>query len=463
MKKLLLLASLFLSLQAMAQYPLLRLPAIYSDHAVLQQNSEIKFWGWSAPHGNVKIIPSWSNDTIVTKTMGSAKWETLLKTPNAGGPYKIEIIGFNKSITIQDIMIGELWLCGGQSNMEWSASKITDGREAIPNSENNQIRFFMIDKGRSDFPQEDLAGKWFVCGPESLKNFSALGYFFGKNLQEALQMPIGLLNANWGGTAIETWIPQKQQDPSKGWNNGIGTTYNTMIHPLIGTKLAGVIWYQGEANCHNANQYSQLQVTLMERWREKFQDDLPFYYVQIAPYGRYTVPLSAAVVREQQDKVMSLTHKTGMVVINDQVDEINNIHPNYKKEVGNRLSNWALAETYGKSTAKYKHATLRNTRIDKNKIYVFFDNIEPGLQIKGKDVVGLEIAGTDGVFYAAVGKVDKKTNSLLVESKKVMKPVYVRYCFSNDAIGNLFDATGLPVAPFRTDSLSINLTHPKGK
>lgn len=461
MKKLLLLVLLLLSVKAMAQYPLLRLPAIYSDHAILQQDSEIKIWGWSSPRTKVKVIPSWSNDTIVTETMSSAKWETLIRTPSAGGPYKIEIVGFNKSITIQDVAIGELWLCGGQSNMEWSASRVTDGKEAIPNSANDQIRFFMIDKSRSDYPQEDLPGRWFVCSPESLKNFSALGYFFGKNLQDALQVPIGLLNANWGGTSIETWTPQQDLDPSKEWDKKIGATYNTMIHPLIDIKLAGVIWYQGEANCHNAYEYSKLQTTLMNRWREKFQNDFPFYYVQIAPYGRYNVPFSAAVLREQQEKVMSLTNKTGMVVISDQVDEINNIHPNYKKEVGNRLSNWALAETYGKPTAKYKHATCSKTKISKNTIQIFFDNAESGLVIKGKEIVGLEIAGDDGIFYEAIGKIDKKTNSLLAEAKKVKLPVYVRYCFSNDAIGNLFDASGLPVAPFRTDSLRINLSEPK--
>lgn len=454
-----------------AQKPLLRLPSILGDHMVLQQNAEVKFWGWSSPGTKVKIVPEWSKDTLVTVTMNTAKWETYLTTPPAGGPYSIQVFGFKKSITLEDVLIGELWLCGGQSNMDWSAERgIVDAIEEIPNSANSQIRLFCMEKATADYPQDDCKGSWEVCSPESMRTFSAVGYFFGKNLQNTLKMPVGLIHSNWGGTAAETWTPystleqypdlvtaQQQLTPSKGWDNTIGSTYNAMVHPITPMKLAGIIWYQGEANCPNAYTYSELQQTMVQSWREKFQANLPFYYVQIAPYERYPIPYSAALVREQQEKAMA-QDKTGMVVVSDLVDDIRDIHPRYKKQVGIRLSNWALAETYGLSTPKYKHARLKETRIEKNKIQALFSDLEGGLVCPDKVITYLEIAGADGVFYPADGQISKKGHSLWLSAKQVKEPKYVRYAFANGAIGNLFDVSGLPIAPFRTDNEVFDLS-----
>lgn len=454
----------------------LRLPSILSDHMLLQQNSEINFWGWCDPRTTVRILPEWSKDTIVVKANEKAKWGTILKTPASGGPYSIKVWVKGKSITVNDVMIGELWLCSGQSNMEWNVEKgIMDAKEAMPGCYNNQIRFFFVEKATADYPQDDCKGYWKVCEPESMRWFSAVGYFFGKKLNEELKVPVGLINSNWGGTAAETWTPEhlirkssvlyeaaKHLIPSTGWDNSIGTTFNAMIHPLLDTKIAGVIWYQGEANCPNAHNYSELLKTMIQGWRDSFRANLPFYYVQIAPYLRYPIPYSAAIIREQQEKVQSL-ERTGMVVVSDLVDNLNDIHPRYKKDVGKRLANYALAETYGKKTPKYRFATFKEQKIEQNKIRISFNDVSEGLTFKGEAIEGLEIAGEDQVFVEAKGKIDGKTNTLLVESSKVKLPKYVRYAFGNGSTGNLFDKTGLPLAPFRTDNIFYDLSPVQNK
>lgn len=462
------LTSLLLSAQSNSQ---LRLPSILSDHMLLQQNSEVKLWGWARSRSIVKIIPSWNNDTIEAQSTEKAKWETYIKTPPAGGPYSIKVETKDKSITINDVLVGELWLCSGQSNMEWSAkSGSIDAKEELATCTNNNIRFFFVEKSSAEYPQDNCSGYWKVCTPESMEWFSAVGYFFGKKLYDNLNVPIGLIHSNWGGTAAETWTPAnrikkeselykswKRLKPSTGWDNTIGATYNAMIHPITNMKLAGVIWYQGENNVLNADKYSDLLTTMIQSWREAFQTNLPFYYVQIAPYNRYPVALSAALVREQQEKVMEFEN-TGMVVVSDCVNDINNIHPLYKKPVGERLANWALAETYKKSIAKYKSPTFKKMIIEKDKIRVFFNNAESGLKIKGKTIETLELAGNDGIFHSAIGVIDNKTNTLVVTSKEVKDPINIRFSFSNNGEGNLFDTAGLPVAPFRTDKFEIDLT-----
>ncbi len=448
----------------------LRLPDIISDHMLLQQDSEVKFWGWANPRTKIQIVADWNNDTIRTAASNKAKWETLLKTPKAGGPYIIQVISEEEAITIQDVKIGELWICSGQSNMEYSVNEgVIDAEAAMPDSQNDQIRFFFVEKATADYPQDELTGHWEVCNPESMRKFSSVGYFFGRKLNEELSIPIGLINSNWGGTPAETWIPkdeiedlQKVQaganelSKSEGWDSDIATTYNAMIHPITKMEIAGTIWYQGESNTPNANSYSALFTTMIQGWRAKFQNDFPFYYVQIAPYEGYEIPFSAAIVREQQQKASSLEN-TGMVVISDLVDDVDDIHPIYKKEVGNRLANRALAETYAKKTPKYLFALLKEQKVEGRSIRISFDHVGEGIVFKGKRVEGLEIAGEDEEFYPASGNIDKDTNTLIVKSKKVKNPLFVRYMFGNGAIGNLFDKSGLPVAPFRTDDIFNDL------
>lgn len=460
--------------QAFAQSePPLSLPSILSDHMVLQQSSKIKFWGWTNPRTTVRIIPSWGKDTIVVKADNTARFEAELQTPpTSKNTYQIEIKIKDRNLIIKDVLIGEVWLCSGQSNMEWNSTKgIQDVKDELPHANNSEIRFFTVEKQTSSYPQDDCRGRWMVCSSESLKLFSAVGYFFGKKLNKELNCPIGLINSSWGGTNIETWMPHETMNEhpeftkawqtlttSTGWDISPSTTYNAMIHPLISTQLAGIIWYQGEANLANGNYYASMFTSMINAWRRCFSNhELPFYYVQIAPYARYKfAPRAAAQVREQQYKVSKLPN-VGMIAVPDYVDNIKDIHPKYKQPVGNRLAHWALGEKYGRKTTDYRHPSFQKMKREKSEIRIWFEHAETGIVCKGKEPLTLEIAGEDMKFVPAKGKIDKKTNTLIVMSAKVKKPVAVRYSFSNEAIGNLFCTNGLPVLPFRTDNETIEI------
>ena len=461
--------------QAKAQdLPMLSFPSIIGDHMVLQQNAKVKFWGWANPRSTVRISPSWSKDTLIVKADNTARFEVLLRTPQASKrSFYIDVMIKGRTVRIDDVLIGEVWLCSGQSNMEWNSTKgIKDIQSELPYANNSEIRLFTVEKQTSLYPQDNCRGKWVVCSSKTLKYFSAVGYFFGKKISQELNVPVGLINSSWGGTNIETWMPQEaiNQNPvfidaakaintSSGWDVSFSSTFNAMINPLAKVCLAGVIWYQGEANLANGNHYADMFKAMIESWRRLFSNEmLPFYYVQIAPYARYKfASRAAAQVREQQFIVSQLVPYVGMVAIPDYVDNIRDIHPVYKKPVGDRLANWALSETYGKNNLVYKHPFFDKMEIEKSKIRIWLKNAETGLVNKGTDILTLEIADESMNFVPAKGRIDNKTNTLLVYSNKIKKPVAVRYSFSNDAIGNLFANNGLPVLPFRTDSCTINI------
>src|SRR5665647_2592713 len=287
-----------------------RLPSILGNHMVLQQKSEVNLWGWCSPAEMITVKSSWDTTKYVTKGTSGAKWSLKIITPSAGGPYTITI---NNKIVLEDVLIGEVWICSGQSNMEWSGDqKLKQSLEEAPNATNNLIRFFYVPKATADFPQEDIKAKWKVCTPEEMIHFSAIGYFFGKKIQGELNVPVGLINSNWGGTPAEVWTPkeavEKDQalkeaslklNPSSGWPITPGATFNAMIAPITKFAIAGAIWYQGESNTQNYQTYSRLMTKMIGSWREVWGITFPFYYVQIAPfaYGSYNV---GALLREQQ-------------------------------------------------------------------------------------------------------------------------------------------------------------------
>ena len=465
MKKLILLlfAYAFTFNNALAQ---LRLPAIFGDHMVLQQQSDVAVWGWAGPGDELTVTGDWNKAAVTTKALNTGAWKMTLKTPAAGGPYTISIRG-KSELTINDVMIGEVWICSGQSNMEWSGNSATDAKEDMPNANIPGIRLFHVNKSGSDDPQIHGEGQWQLCTPETVKGFSAVGYFFGKKLHADLNVPIGLINVSWGGTPAEVWTPKDkvENDPelreSAGkleefawWPKNPGVTYNAMIRPLVPYGIAGALWYQGESNTKAPYTYQKLMKTMIESWRADFGKEFPFYYVQIAPF-KYGRNYEGALIREQQSKLLSVP-KTGMVVISDAVENVEDIHPKFKKPVGDRLANLALAETYKRPLQGYQSPIYKSMQVEKGKVRVSFSYAEVGLISKGGDPTQFMIAGEDQKFFPATAKIDG--SMVVVSSKEVKSPVAVRFCWDNTSISNLFNKAGLPVSCFRSDSWELDMS-----
>jgi sialate O-acetylesterase len=440
------------------------LPAVIGSNMVLQQRSSSRFWGWGNPAEKVFITTSWNAHRDSTITDGNGKWQLNLETPQAGGPFTITIKAEN-TIVLENVLIGEVWVCSGQSNMEFNYNWGLEHQDQdTGTSANSNIRFFNIPRTTASYPQENCRAQWTVCDSNSWKSFSAVGYYFGRHLQTQLHVPVGLISASWGGTPAEAWTPApvvnadsllakaaSLQGPSSWWPTLPGLAYNAMIAPITPFTIAGAIWYQGESNTSSYASYSALLQSMIMSWRKQWNKDFPFYLVQIAPY-KYENRNVAALLKEQQAKATSLEN-TGMVVIDDLVKDVNDIHPKNKFDVGRRLANLALEETYHEDV-KGKTPVYKSLQIWKDKTFIHFANMYSSLQVKGNKVNELFIAGSDGVFYPAESKLQK--DILVVWSKKVKQPVSVRYAFSNTAIGNLFSKEGLPVAPFRTDSFPVD-------
>jgi sialate O-acetylesterase len=438
-----------------------RLPSILGSHMVLQQQSKVKLWGWSAPAEKITITVSWDNTTYETKGSRGARWIAEINTPKAGGPYTIKIKGANE-IVLDDVMIGEVWVCSGQSNMEWSADQgLQQSKDESPNATNKNIRFFYVPKSTSSTPQDDVRARWVVCNPEDMLHFSAIGYFFGKQIQNTTGYPVGLINSNWGGTPAEVWTPADlvMNDPDlrnaankipafDWWPYKSGEAYNAMIYPLTNYAIAGALWYQGESNADTHYGYKRLLTSMIDSWRSAWGKEFPFYYVQIAPYAYSDAHINGALLREAQTEASSHP-KTGMVVISDLVDNIKDIHPNLKKEVAARLAAYALADTYGVNVGAYKSPVYKTHTIEKAAIRIHFDHVPVALVSKGGDPTDFYIAGEDGNFMKAKVRVEGKT--VIVYHPAIKQPKHVRFGFTNTAMPNLFSAEGLPVNLFRTD------------
>lgn len=443
----------------------IRLPSVLGSNMVLQQKSDVMLWGWAEPSEKIFVTCSWDKgiDSVVTPSSG--RWKLTVKTPTAGGPYTITFRGWN-TVVLENVMIGEVWVCSGQSNMEWNSyNRLKQIIDEMPNSNNNQLRLFHIPRTTSKTLQDNCDGQWNPSSPESLRGFSAIGYFFAKKLQQQLNVPIGIISTSWGGTPAEVWTPgelvnddeQLKQSaariqPHDGWPVNPGATYNAMIYPITSFSIAGAIWYQGEGNTGTAANYQRIFSTMIGGWRKAWGRDFPFYYVQIAPFN-YGNNYAGAIVQEQQTRTLSVP-RTGMVVITDLVDDITNIHPNDKLSVANRLANLALADTYGLSTAAYRSPLFKRMEIANDKAILYFDYAPNGFLVKGSGKASeFLVAGADKVFVPADVKIEK--DRIIISSKQVKAPVAVRFAFSNTAISNLFSKEGLPVTPFRTDNWEV--------
>jgi len=436
------------------------LPNIFGDNMVLQRNSEVKIWGWGNPKEEIKLVSSWNNQEYKVTANNQAQWELKIKTPEAGGPFTISIKGYNE-VVLKNILIGEVWVCSGQSNMEMSASwGIDNGEEEAKNATNPNIRFFTVPKLTAITPQNNLLGNWTESTPETMKNFSAVGYFFAKRLREDLKnVPIGLISSNWGGTPAEIWMPEevvqndavllenaKKLNEQEYGPRQPGRAYNAMIYPFVGFKIAGTLWYQGESNV-GSEVYDKTLSALITSWRKVWQEDFPFYFVQIAPYKTGSNNFSNVTVRNSQRKVLKQVNTTGMVVISDVSDTID-IHPKDKKSVGIRLANLALANTYKKNIGLVNGPLFKDVKIEKNKAIVSFNDAD-GLYFKNKTSNQFEVAGVDGIYYSAEASI--KNNQVILTSKKVTSPAKVRFAWGNTIQSDLFNKVNLPASCFITE------------
>jgi sialate O-acetylesterase len=453
---------------------------LFSDHMVLQQLAQVKIWGTANP--NEKVIISFNGqDTLVTAN-ATGKWEGVLNTPAAGGPYTIEIRAEagEPKITLADVLVGEVWICSGQSNMEWPIEKADSPEREIAGAKDYpNIRLFNVNHNAVVEPITDLvnAKGWDVCNPESVRLFSATAYFFGRRLNQELKIPIGLVKTTWGGTPAEAWTSREvlesapklkpllehwTKNDNAGNPNRPSSLYNGMISPLKGLKFRGAIWYQGESNAKRAVQYRTIFPLMIEDWRKQLAggEEFPFYFVQIAPFRYKNNNIDAlAELWDSQTYTYRMVPNTGMVVTTD-IAELADIHPRNKQDVGARLAGWALAGCYKDKLTEANRQLVpsgpiyRSKEIRGKEIRLNFDFVAKGLVAKDNaELNWFTICGPDKKFVPAKAKIDGE--QVVVWADEVAEPQEVRFAWNDSAIPNLFNSEGLPASPFRTDSFPL--------
>ena len=482
----------------------IKLPAIIGNDMVLQQGGKVPIWGWADPGEEVMVGVSWQTMKWAVTADKDGKWSFRMTAPKVGGPYEMTLTGKN-TITIKNILVGEVWVCSGQSNMEFAVRQANNAQQEIADADYPNIRLFTVRRKVAEQPQSDCEGDWSECSPETVPGFSAVGYFFGRDLYKQLNVPIGLIHTSWGGTPAEAWTrrgvlesdpdfapilkryddavsryPQARKEYEQKlaeWKQAVekakaeGTNpprrpgapfgpgspyepaglYNAMIAPLIPYGIQGAIWYQGESNAGRAYQYRKLFPDMIKNWRQDWgEGQFPFLFVQLANFMK-TRPEPGdsawAELREAQLMTLSLPN-TGMAVIID-IGEADDIHPKNKQDVGKRLALWALAKTYGKDIV-YSGPIYKSMKVDDGKIILSFDHVGGGLIAKGDEQLkGFAIAGADRKFVWADAKIEGDT--VVVSSENVSEPVAVRYAWADNPVCNLYNKEDLPASPFRTD------------
>lgn len=450
----------------------IELPALISSNMVLQRNTTIKLWGWAEPGEKVTINSSWLDEVIYTEGDTEGKFEADIKTTNSKEAQRIEISGSTSTKIIENILFGEVWLCSGQSNMNmpvkgFNGQPTYGSLMAIATSKNLNIRLFTVHEFGSKTPLENVQKftSWQAATPENVSEFSAVAYFFGQQLQEILDVPVGLIHTSWGASTVQAWMSTDALNAFQTIDidgldisektQGIPTVlFNAMIHPLLPYTIKGALWYQGESNRMETAQYKKLFPAMVKDWRNRWgNSDFPFYYVQIAPYTygdntEFQGKANSAFMREAQVECLNLIPNSGIAITTDLGDEFC-IHPPKKKEVAQRLLLNALNQTYGFKKVPYAPPVYKSNEVVNGEIILKFENTDIGLYSYG-ELSGFEIAGKDRVFYPAQATiVDKK--EVLVGSHKVTEPVAVRYAWRNWVTGTLYGANLLPVSSFRTD------------
>ncbi len=447
-----------------------KLAGVFGDHMVLQRGRDVPVWGTASAGEEVRVVLG--KQTHSTKAGQDGRWKVSLGAMPAGGPHELVVRAAN-TLTVRDVLVGEVWLASGQSNMAMTVRRCRDAQAEQAAADHPKIRMFIVKKAAQLVPQADCQGSWQVCSPQTVAGFSGTAFYFGRRLHKELGVPVGLINSSWGGTAIEAWTSLEVQKKDNRlapvfapWKNKPGpdrnkpsNLFNGMIQPLVGYGIRGAIWYQGERNAKSvasARLYRHQLPLMINDWRKRWgqggADDFPFFWVQLPNFkARRDDPnlvTSWAVMRESMQMGLK-TAATGMAVTID-IGEARDIHPKNKQDVGHRLAQAALAVAYKKGVVAMG-PLMRSVTIEDSRVRVQFDHVDEKLVMRGKgtEVTGFAVAGPDKVFHPATAKIDGKT--VLVKSGMVPDPIAVRYAFGDNPPVNLYNSSGIPVAPFRTD------------
>lgn len=452
----------------------IRLPYFFGDNMVLQQKTMAPMWGDARPNTTIKIFTGWDKKNYKIQTGQNGKWKIFITTPSAGGPYEITINEpGTKPMTLKNVMIGEVWLISGQSNMEiplqgYRDQPVYGSSNEIIKSAGRNIHWFKVHRSPAVTPLDTVKNSsWKVAAPDNVAELSATGWFFAKYLAEQLNVPVGLICCYYGGSSVEAWmrpelleqwkdyeIPQNKE-AIKSPNRTPTVLFKGMLHPIIGYGIKGCLWYQGESNYVWPERYMTLFPMMIKDWREQWkQGDFPFYYAQIAPYDYSILKESnyrnSALMRESQRRIEPDLKNSGMIVLLDAGDSIC-IHPGDKKTVGERFATMALTRTYGLKTINMNSPKYKSMEIKGNEIEISFDDAPNGLSTFGLPLTDFEIAGADSVFHPARARISAA--KVLVSSSEVLNPVNVRYAYKDYVKGVLKGVNGMPVSSFSTQGL----------
>lgn len=418
-----------------------RLPAVIDSQMVLQRDAPLPIWGWAEPGEDVFVLLD-DGPAVQCKADPEGRWQVTLPAMKADGKTHRLVVEAANRIELTDILVGEVWVGSGQSNMEWRLANTNGASEAIAAADHPRIRLLHVPKVQAPAPADDVNAEWKACTPQNVPNFSAVLYYFGLKLHQELDVPVGLINSSWGGSAIEPWIVADESS---------GGMYNAMIAPLQPFAVQGAVWYQGETNAMQKNglAYRQKMTDLIEGWRQAWGPNLSFYFVQIAPWsGRYE-PGQLPLLWEAQVATLKLPG-TGMAVVTDLVDNIADIHPRNKLDVGNRLALWALAKNYGRSDLVYSGPLFESMAVENDALRLRFAHVGGGLKSRdGQPLSEFQIAGEDGQFQEGTAVIDGQT--VVVRASGLANPTQARFGWHKLANPNLINAEGLPASPFQTN------------
>ena len=459
--------TVFLFFSYNTSFAKIKLPSIIASNMVLQRNTSVKIWGWATPGEKINIKASWISEIVKITASENGRWEIAIKTTLSKEPQSIQLKSNQSHITLDNILFGEVWVCSGQSNMRMPLKGYTgqptfEGNLSVATSKNTNLRLFSITENGSPTPLDSISTykKWDIAAPETSKDFSAIAYFYGKQLQAILDVPVGLIMTSWGGTRIQPWMSKEaiapflevnevKKDTTEKYKRIPSAIFNAMINPITSYTIRGAIWYQGETNRNEPKIYQKLLPEMVKDWRKQWNiGDFPFYYVQIAP-NKYIDKSNSQYLREAQLKALEVIPNSGMAVLSD-IGSDATIHPPKKKEAAERLLLIALNKTYGMKDVDCTGPVYKSMTEKEGALLLSFDAAETGIFSPETELSNFEIAGEDKIFYPAKAQIVAH-KQVKVSSLDVKMPVAVRYGWYNWFEGTLYDNNMLPASSFRTD------------